>query len=516
MKAVPAPRRSFRNRRFVEVLCGALIALGPFLQGAPAGAQSRGAAPYAMAHHAVSTSDPGAQAAFDEGLTLLYAFNPEEARDAFERAAKADPRLAMAWWGVAMSYGGNINLGYSLGEAPAGLAAANKALGLQAGASPLERSLIEAVVKRFDQSGKDAASRAVRDYRDAMNAAADAYPADDDVQVLAAESGMDVQLWDYWTDDGRPKPGTQAILERLERVLERNPGHLGAMHFLIHTVEQSPHPEDALPAARGLASLRFEPAAEHLTHMPSHIFMRVGLYHDAGAVNQLAESDYHDYLHGRHAGHEDYFLHDCLFGVDAFGMSGELERAKALAAACRTDDPYPLAAIVGMRFGRWDELATADAPSDLARGLLLVARGQLADAAKTHDQMRAKTGGAARVDNELLQGRIEEACGDSEAALAALRDAVALQDADGYSEPPSFWYPVRETLGGAYFRAGRYAEAERTFRDDLARNPDNPRSLFGLARTLEREGRGAEAGAAQARFARAWQNADVMLDMESL
>ncbi len=474
-------------------------------------------AQFALAHHAVSTANPQAQADFDEGLTLLYAFNPEEARRAFERAAAADPALAMAWWGIAMSHGGNINLGYVTGEATDGRAAAAKAVALESGATPLERALIAAVVKRFAPTGKDAGARAVRDYRDAMEAAADAFPTDDDVQALAAESGMDVQLWDYWTPDGRPKPGTQTIVARLQRVLVRDPGHIGAMHFLLHAVEESPRPEDALPAARRLAALRFEPAAEHLTHMPSHIFMRTGLYHEAGAANQLAEADYATYLSGEHAGHEDYFLHDCLFGVDAFGMSGERPRAATLADACRAhDDAYPLPAIVAMRFGRWDDLAVLPSLSDFAQGMLAVARGRLTDAAAALARMREKNAGDPHVDAELLQGRLAEAQGNDAVALAAYAKAVALQDADGYSEPPSFWYPVRETLGGAYYRAGRYAEAERAFRDDLSRDPENPRSLFGLARTLERAGRSDEPAALQARFERAWQNADVRLDMQSL
>ncbi len=515
-KASAALHRSLRNRSISVAVRGALLATWALLSAAPAPAQEPPAVPYALAHHAVSTADPQAQAAFDEGLTLLYAFNPDDARLAFERAAKDDPTLAMAWWGIAMSYGGNINLGYITGQAPAGRAAGAKAMALQSGASPLERRLIGAIVARFAPAGNDAAARAERDYRDAMEAVADSYPADDDVAALAAESGMDIMLWDYWSAGGQPKPGTEAIVTRLQRVLARNPGHIGAMHFFIHAVEESPRPADALPAAQRLAALRFEPAAEHLTHMPSHIFMRVGLYHDAGLANVLAESDYERYLDGKHAGHEDYFLHDCLFGVDAFGMSGEYQRAKALAAACRAHDPYPLGTIVDLRFGRWDELAAVEAPSDFARGMLAVARGRLDDAAHSLSLLNKKTGGDPRVDGTLLQGRLEEARHDSDGAIAALRSAVRLQDADGYSEPPAFWYPVRETLGGAYYRAGRFGEAERTFHDDLARNPENPRSLFGLARALEREGRGEDAASVQTRFVRAWQHADVSLDMQKM
>jgi tetratricopeptide (TPR) repeat protein len=477
-------------------------------------AQEPSAAPFDRSHRAVSTASAAAQSAFDEGLTLLYAFNPEQARVSFETALQADPKLALAWWGVAQSHGININSDFDAAEQARGSAAIAKAQALEDGASPVERGLIEAVARRFAATGKADAARSAVAYRDAMYLLAARFPADDDVATLAAESELDAHPWAYFTA-GKPTQGTASAIELLQRVLARDPRHIGANHFLVHALEESPHPEDALAAARVLFTSHFEPAAEHLTHMPAHIFMRVGDYHDAGLANEVALAAYRVYLAGPHAGHEDYIHHDCRFGVEAFMMAGEFDRAHSMAVAC-DGAGNGLITLVDLRFGRYDEIAKLPAPDDLAAGLAALHGGNAAEASRKLDQLRKRRDDVGKISAGILGARLAEARGRPDDAIAAMQKAIAISDAAGYSEPPMYWYPVRETLGAVYFRAGRFAEAEQVFRDGLTHDALDPRALFGLAETLDREGRASETAPVRQAFARAWQQAAAPLDMNDL
>jgi tetratricopeptide (TPR) repeat protein len=447
-------------------------------------------------------------------LTLLYGFNPAQARRSFLRAAAEDPSLAIAWWGVAMSDGLNINSAFDPEGQRAGHAAIGKAQSLAKNATPAERALIAAAAKRFAYDRARDAGLSATAYRDAMNAAALAFPDDDDVQVLAVEAEMDVHPWSYFNDDGTPTPGTESAIARDETVLARDPAHIGANHFAIHLFEESKHPEDALPSADRLFADSFEPAAEHLAHMPAHTFMRVGRYDDAGLANARAIALYAIYLAGSPAEQGEYLEHDCTFGVIAFMMAGVSEDAERLAMTC-AHSGFDSTKLVAIRFRHWDALASAGTLSPFLGGMLAVHQGRIAAAREDLVKLDL-TGTIGRIESGLLSGAIERAKGDADGEIAALEHAVAAQDTFGYSEPPLFFFPVRESLGAAFFRAGRYPEAERTFLADLERNRENPRSLYGLRETLLREGRTRDAAAADARFATAWRKADVQLSMNDL
>jgi Tfp pilus assembly protein PilF len=470
---------------------------------------------FVRAHRPVSTADPQAQAAFDDGLTLLYAFNPEQARVSFEQALAADPHLALAWWGVAMSHGININLSFEASGQRQGRDAIAKARALESYASPVERALIEAAAQRFAYVRDADADRSAHAYRDAMYVAASDYPNDDDVAVLAAEAEMDVHPWSYFDEDGNETAGTSGIVSRLQTVLARTPANIGAEHLIIHALEESKDQGPALDAARRLAADRFEPAAEHLTHMPSHTFMRAGLYHEAGLANARAVDAYHVYLANAPAGHADYLGHDCVFGVDAFMLSGEYARARALALSCNGGAGGLLAA-VDVRFGHFDALAQDRDPGAFAAGMLAVHDGREAAAGAALTALRAEKNDTGRIETALLEAALGALHGDRNGEIAALERAAAVQDREGYSEPPDFWMNVNVRLGAADFRAERFASADRAFRTALAQERDDPRALFGLARTLEREGRGDEARATDVRFRAAWGEADSTLDMNDL
>lgn len=498
---------------------GLLIALTLlFLAGSGAAAQSPVPSPSAdpiRSHRAASTANPEAQAAFDDGLTLLYAYNPEEARNSFERATRLDPQFAMAWWGIAMSHGVNINTGYDATEQQRGHDAVVKAQTLETGASEIERGFIEVAAARFKYTGAKDADRSARAYRDAMNALADKYPLDDDAQTLAAEAELDVHPWSFFTRDGTPVGDMPGAIDRLQNVLARSPHHLGADHFIIHALEESPHPERALPAADYLASIVLEPAAEHLIHMPAHAFMRAGRYHDAAVANVRAIAAYRAYLATEPAGHADYFAHDCLFGIEAFLMSDENARAHELAATCARNGAS-MAALIDLRFRRWGALAGDDSLSSFALGMLAAERGRIPAAKAQLKALRGPADTVSSIESSVLAAALARTAGNHDDEIVALQHAVATQDETWYSEPPRFFYPVRESLGAAQFRAGRYADAEATFRADLERNPDNPRSLFGLAQTLEREDRTDDAQAIEKTLATAGRQADVPFEMNDL
>jgi Tfp pilus assembly protein PilF len=470
---------------------------------------------YVRAHRLVSTSDAAAQAAFDDGLTLLYAFNPEQARVSFEQALAADPHLALAWWGVAMSHGININTSFEASAQRQGRDAIAKARALESYATPVERALIEGAAQRFAYVRDADADRSARAYRDAMYATASDYPNDDDVAVLAAEAEMDVHPWSYFDEDGSATAGTSGIVSRLETVLARTPAHIGAEHLLIHALEESNDQGPALEAARRLAADRFEPAAEHLTHMPSHTFMRAGFYHEAGLANARAVDSYRVYLANAPAGHADYLGHDCVFGVDAFMLSGEYARARALALACNGGAGGLLAA-VDLRFAHFDALAQDRDPGAFAAGMLAVHDGREAAAGAQLSALRVEKNDTGRIATALLEAALGALHGDRSAEIAALERAAAVQDREGYSEPPEFWMNANVPLGAADFRAGRFPAAERAFRTALEQERDDPRALFGLARTLEREGRADDARATDIRFRAAWRDADTDLDMNDL
>jgi tetratricopeptide (TPR) repeat protein len=491
---------------FLSILLSALLLTGQ----APPPQPTR-------AHRTTSTTVPEAQQAFDQGLTFLDAFNPGEARRSFERAASADPAFALAQWGIAMSWGVNINTGYDPASQVKGKAAIARAQTLAGTASPPERALIEAAAIRFARTGKNDGDASANDYATAMLRTATRFPDDDDIEVLAAEAEMDATPWDYWTAAGKPANArVPDIVARLQRVLERNPAHPQANHLLIHALEESPHPEGALDAADRLARDSFEPGAEHLAHMPAHAYMRVGDYHAAGLANTRALDLFDAYLASDHApGHDGYRGHDCRFAVVAYMMSGEESAAAREAKRC-DGSVTVLASEVAVRFRHYGALAESSDSTPFAHGMASVAAGHLHAAELDAKTLGRENDGVASIAAAVLNGAIARAKADHGAEIAALQRGVKLQDDQGYGEPPDFFFPVRESLGGALLRAGRPADAERVFSADLAANPKNPRSLYGLAVAQMQDGKADEAARTQAAFREAWRYGTASLDINDL
>ncbi|GGX93011.1 tetratricopeptide repeat protein [Pseudoduganella dura] len=499
-------------------------------------------------HVPVTTKQPKAQAYFDQGLRLTFGFNHAEAARAFRAARTIDPGCAMCWWGEALVLGPNINAPmFPQAIAPAH-AAAQAAVRLAPKAKPVEQALIRAVARRYDAS--PTADRAALDkaYATAMAEAARAFPNDDTVQVLFAESLMDLAPWDYWEAAGsRPKGRTAEMVDALERVLERNPSHPGAAHYYIHAMEASTHPEKALPSARLLAAQA--PGAGHLVHMPSHIYYRVGLYREALQSNLdaiAADEAYFGNAASDPVYKGAYYPHNIHFVMVSALMGGD--GRTALDAAAKLDRSLPVELVKEfammqpvkaapyfshVQFSSADTLlALPDPGNDLvlvkamwhyARAVGHARKGAQAAAGREIAALAALERTAdfkpieaanvpardiVRTARAVAAGRVADARNDLPAAIKAYQEAVDVQDTLPYTEPPYWYYPVRQSLGAAQLRAGRLDAAEQTFRASLARTPSNGWALRGLVEVYRQRGDRAALSAAQQRFESTWLGRD--------
>ena len=504
--------------------------------------------------HPIATSSREAQRLFNQGLVLVYGFNHGQAIRLFERAAELDPRAPMPLWGIALAYGPNIN-DFEMDRERAKTADeyARRALALTAAANPRERAYVEALCKRYSSDPNADLKTLQVDYKDAMAALAKRYPADLDAQVLYAESLMDLRPWQLWTRDGRPSDVTEEVVRVLESVLKRSPLHPGANHYYIHTMEASPTPQKALASAKRLETL--VPAAGHLVHMPAHIYARTGDFVASANSNAAAAGVDERYLQRVNARTGMYPLmyynHNVHFESYAAAMAGQYARAKRTADKL-TANVAPVVAempmiegflpqqyYVFLRFSKWDEILDLPAPASplqlttvmwhYARAVAMAGKGEVAAAGSAQQRFLdavAKippetpvgvlntAGQMFAVARPLLAGRIAAAGGDLAGAIDQYKTAVVAEDALTYDEPPTWYYPVRETLGAALLARGDAAGAETVFRQDLAYNPRNGRSLFGVWKSLEAQGRKTEAARAAAEFRRAWAAADVVLTLD--
>jgi tetratricopeptide (TPR) repeat protein len=498
-------------------------------------------------HHPVNTRNPEAQRLFDQGLELIYALDYSGAASTFRRAAALDPRMAMAYWGVAYATGSDYY--YSTAGDPArdsdAYNAFKRALMLSAESPEVERAYINALGMRFcDCPNPDRRQQAV-DFKNAMRDLTQSYPDDLDAATLYAQAMMNLTPAGLWSDDGKPGENTLEILAVLESVLKRDPRHLGAIHYYFHAVEASPHPEVTLAYASVLPALA--PSIGHVVHMPAHIYIRTGDY--LAAEDACVKAAQVDSNYIRDSARPGMFtilsyLHDLYFLAAAASMDGHYSTARDAAnkladqVAPHVEDMAPLQAFLTVqpallvRFHRWDEILKVPAPNSnlklatsmwhFARGMAFAATGKLTEAEAEHqavmeglestppNELFAMSFNKARdilsIASDVLAARMAMARTERSQAIAQYRAAVAIQDRLKYAEPPSWFYPVRESLGAALFLNGELSEAEQVFREDLERNPRNPRSLFGLLQVLRSRGRSYDAAFVKAEFDAAWKS----------
>lgn len=498
----------------------------------------------------VSTRNKSAQQFINQGLNLSYAFNHAEAGRAFREAARLDPSLAMAYWGQALVLGPNINAMMEPKDEATALELARKAASLMAKASPRERALIGALEKRYTGSSEQRKANN-QAYADAMREVHMHFPHDLDIAMLYVEAMMDLNSWGYWMRDGYPLEGTAEIVALTEEVLRRNPKHPGAVHMYIHLVEPTSTPERAEKAADTLLTLM--PAAGHAVHMPSHIYQRVGRYADAIKSNQLAIAADEEYLSHSHVQgmypimYTPHNIHFLWFAATMDGQSRlAIESARKLAS---TIDDAALDAVPGTgtfrvtpywayaKFGKWNEILQEPAPPatnaflkggwHYVRGLAFAATRQLPQAEQELEALRGimKNGSldwplmslnTARdvlsIGPEVLAGEIDAARGQFASAIAHLDRAVRLEDALVYTEPSEWQSPPRLALGAILLEAGRTAEAETVYWEDLRKNRNNGWALYGLLQTLRAQKKDGQAALIEARLKKAWARADVALN----
>jgi len=508
-------------------------------------------------HHSISTKSPEAQRFFDQGLTLVFGFNHEEAARSFQRAAELDPQASMPYWGIALAFGPCINLDVDPPHEKAAYEAVQKAISLSPHTTESERAYIQALATRYSANPGMNLRKLDTDYAYAMRELSRRYPDDLDAATLYAESMMDLHPWKLWTLDGRPAEGAEEIVAVLESVLRRDPNHVGANHYYIHAVEASPHPEWALASARRLETLA--PAAGHLVHMPAHTYFRVGDYAASARSNSVAAETDRVYLHGSGTTGSMYdiiyFAHNLQYLAAADCMQGRFADARQAAEELVTHiapmvsgnqamaEPYvPTLIYVLLRFHRWDEILKLPPPDShlavttafwhLARGSAAAATSQLemaeterkaleavlketpADAEFSMYSNRART--FLDLAANILDARIASAHRDRARAIEYWKNAVEIQDRLYYGEPPEWFYPVRESLGAALMLNGQPAQAESVFRSDLEQYPRNPRSLFGLSKSLEAQNKISAAEWVRREFEAAWKNADVTFELGDL
>lgn len=507
-------------------------------------------------HHAVTTSNPEAQKFFDQGLRLVYAFNHDEARRSFQRAAELDPTMAMAYWGIAEAVGPNYNDPANALRRQQAYEAVHKAKQLSANGPAHERAYIDAMAQRYSDDPQADLRQLAVNYANAMREVARKYPDDLDASVFFAESLMNLHPWDLWKADGTPQENTLEIVSVLESVMRRDPNHMGAVHYYIHAVEASPNPDRALAGANRLGSLA--PAAGHLVHMPAHVYIRTGYYHDSIQTNQKAAAADRAFIQATGAQGiypMMYYSHNLHFIAVSAGMTGQYQKAwEAARQLAENVRPHlkempsaeafvavPIA--VQVRFQRWSDILQMPQPDPslkiltsfwhFGRGMAFANTGKLDQAEAERGKLAAiqaatppdlifsmpfnnKARSILSIANDVLAARIACARKDHATEIRLLRNAVATEDSLNYNEPPDWPFPVRESLGAALLEAGQPQEAEKVFRVDLEKHPRNPRSLFGLREALRTQGRGYDAEIVHGQFQEAWKQADMELNLASL
>lgn len=502
----------------------------------------------------ITTQSDSAQLFFNQGLILSYGFNHAEAARSFRYAAYLDPQCAMCRWGVALVLGPNMNAPMDTAAVAEAYAASREAQELAPQAADWKQALIAALTQRYvnDKS----ANRAPLDsaYAAAMRDVYQRFPDNPDIGSLFAESLLDVHPWDYWHRNGVAKPWTAEIMHTLEQVLHTDSLHPGANHFYIHVTEASQTPELALPSADRLMWL--VPAGGHLVHMAAHTYLRTGDYHKGTLSNQRAteaDSLYITACHAQGVYPLTYVPHNHHFLAATASLEGD---SKTAIASCfqtmkhiKPEDiripglnmlqqfhavPYN----VLVKFGRWDDILSLPAPHDefpypvaiwhYAKGMAHAGKNQLAAAEQELEFVKNAENDSAlkevvfwsynsaattsTIARSVLEARIAEEKGEFDKAVGLLQNAIALEDSLIYTEPPDWFFSVRHELGATLMRSKKYADAEKVYRDDLTVYRENGWALNGLVAALEAQKKAQEAEAAKARFAKAWQYADVKLN----
>jgi tetratricopeptide (TPR) repeat protein len=504
----------------------------------------------------VTSSVPEVQQWFDQGLMLTYGFNHEAAERSFLKAARLDPECAMCWWGASLVLGPNINAAMDPATNATAFDRVQRAQALAENASEREQAYINALSARYTGQVSEDRTSLDQAFADAMKQVAENYPDDLDAATFYAEALMTLQPWEYWDENGRPLGNSETIVSVLESVMQRNPDHAGAMHLYVHAVEASDDPHRGVRAADKLRELI--PGSGHLVHMPAHIYARVGRWHDAVIANELAIRADDEYLAICRPGPGVYPLgyvpHNHHFLWFAATMIGDSETA--LAAARSTAERTNIPELMGLpgldpmqdfsmtetfaniRFGRWDAIVNTPKPDGqwqymeaiwhYGQSMAALRQNRLENArehyrrvveASINPEIEALTKwgrysmiNAIIIAERILAAELALTDGDFESAIATLQEAVPVEDAMPYDEPPGWHLPVRQILGGVLLESGKAREAQTVYEAELRRNPENIWSLYGLNQALQAQGKHSEARQVAGRYSNVSAFADVELE----
>jgi tetratricopeptide (TPR) repeat protein len=504
-------------------------------------------------HYSVTTNSNLAQKYFDQGLILTYGFNHQEAFRSFKEATIIDANCAMGYWGMALVLGPNINAPMENSEIQTAYDAIQKAISVSDNVSEKEKDFILALSARYSNNPPEDRTPLDVAYSEAMRKLVEKYPDDVEAAALFSESLMDLHPWDFWLKDGTAQPWTQEIVSSLERTLELDADHPGANHLYIHTVEASKAPERALPSANTLRQLI--PGAGHLVHMPSHIYIRVGKYHEGSLANEMAVKSDEEYLtqcYQQGLYPLAYYPHNYHFLWATATLEGRSELAIDAALKTAQKPPDSLLNVCGyqtlqhykvipyhayIRFGKWDEILIEPKPLDehmypqaiwhYARGMAFTAMDQLDKAEVELSNVKEFSNNAeieklsiwglneasnlVKIAVEVLAGEIAAKKKNYNQAVKHFEKAIVIEYLLNYDEPPTWFFPVRHNLGAVLIDAGRFEEAERVYKEDLDEFPHNGWSLYGLTKTLKKQHKMKEAEKAEEQFNKAWQYADVKI-----
>ena len=505
-------------------------------------------------NHPVTTNSETAQKLFNQGMTLMYGFNHEEAVRSFEQALKNDTSMAMAYWGIAFCYGSNYNWPADMNATRKAYEAIKKAQALSAHVSQQEKDYIGALAVRYtDDTTADLHALDVK-YSGAMKGLSEKYPNDLDAKTLYAESMMNLHPWELWTKDGKPNENTLDIINALEQVLAVDSNHIGANHYFIHATEMSPHPELGLPSARRLASL--VPNAGHLVHMPAHVYMRTGNYDAANKANSIAATVDSAYIKANNVQGIYpmlYYTHNLHFlAVGCMFVGKNAEAKEKIKQVLKQVDPMMAVQFPMMQFltaspfqiwvasEDWAGILNYPKPDSMlnvttamwhwARTIAQLEKGniQAAEAEQKNFARVVKTVPADQlyglgmvskvidVAQNLLSAKMSEKKKDLKAAEAFYKKAVDAEKDVHYDEPPDWFLPAGNMLGGFYLRNEKFSEAEASFRESLTMYPNNGKALFGLQEALKAQGKNDDAQRTKAQFDAAWKGADRPLKVEDL
>ncbi|HKZ36996.1 MAG TPA: tetratricopeptide repeat protein [Chryseolinea sp.] len=502
-------------------------------------------------HYPITTKSVKAQEFFEQGLRLIYAFNHWEAIQAFKEASKLDPDCAMAYWGLALAFGPNLNDWNPKDRERMALEAIQKAQSKKERISQVEKDFIDAMAARYDGKAYENRDSLNRTYADAMMKLAKQYPDDAEAQTLCADAIMNTMPWDYWKKDGSPKPETAAAKKILENVLQKFPNHPGAHHLYIHLVEASATPELGLKSAQFLETAM--PGAGHIVHMPAHIYVRVGEYSKSIESNIIAtkvDEQYLSYSNNQGMYRLMYYPHNIDFISFSSYMEGRSNLGIQTALKLAYKGSFSKIATPGFsqyltvepmiaytRFGKWgDILALPDPGSDIlyaqvmwrfSRGMAFIRSGYTSEAnielAKLDSLNKLDTlksiyisfnpvSSSSQIASSLLRGEILVKEKKFDEAITAFRDAVQNEDSLRYNEPPDWKIPTRHFLGAALLDAGKFEEAEKVYLEDLKINRENGWSLTGLQQCYLKQGKKSNVAGTAKRFAKAWKNSDIAIN----